>query len=162
MNTTKSWYVANWAPLAWLETALKLVALVVGMTTAVSVIRNGELAFPSGLELVQFIILVVLSLGLLAAIYDRVQDREIVAMVFVILNNLGHWGMVLALTAVSLTRSSNAIWLFASFMLLGDLVKLWFIKTEDFTVRDYPQRVLYGLTLVYVVGYVLILVLAAI
>jgi hypothetical protein len=39
----------------------------------------------------------VLSLGLLVAIYDRILEREIIAMVFVILNNLGHWGITAAL-----------------------------------------------------------------
>ena len=157
MTSTKSWHIARWAPLAWLETGIKLVALGIGVGTAVSAIIAGDFSWPTGLRLVQFILLIVLSLGLIAAIFDRLADREIVAMGFVILNNLGHWGMVLGLTAVAI--GSNAVWLFAGLMLLGDLVKLWFIKTENFTVRDFPQPVLYGLTLVYVVGYMFILLL---
>jgi hypothetical protein len=157
MTTAKSWHVAKWPPLAWLETGLKLVALIIGVGTAVSALSSGTFSFPSGIRLVQFIILVVLSLGLVAAIFDRLADREIVALGFVVLNNLGHWGMVLVL-ASGLT-AGNSVWLFAGFMLLGDLVKLWFIKAANFTVRDYPQRVLYGLTLVYVVGYAVILLL---
>lgn len=157
MTTSNAWHVAQWPPLAWLETAIKLIALGIGVGTAVSALNSGSFSFPTNLRLVQFIILAVLSLGLVAAIFDRLADREIVAMGFVILNNLGHWGMVLALaTTNDLGRS---VWLFAGLMLLGDLVKLWFIKVENFTVRDFPQRVLYGLTLVYVVGYALILLL---
>ncbi len=160
MTSKKSWHVAQWAPLAWLETGIKLVALGVGMATAVSSLISPNFALPTGLQLIQFVILIFLCLGLLAAIFDRLADREIVAMGFVILNNLGHWGMVVGLTSAGI--SSSAIWLFAGMMLLGDLVKLWFIKVENFTVRDYPQRVLVGLTLVYIVGYTLILVLALI
>jgi len=44
-------------------------------------------------------------------------------------------------------------------MLLGDLVKLVFLKVHSFTVRATPKAVLYGLTLIYVVGYLLILLL---
>jgi hypothetical protein len=44
-------------------------------------------------------------------------------------------------------------------MLVGDLLKLVFLAVSDFTVRDTPRSVLYGLTLVYVVGYIVILAL---
>lgn len=157
MTETKRWHIAKWPPLAWLETAIKLVALGIGVGTAVSSLANPNFALPTGAGLVQFILLIILSLGLLAAIFDRLTDRELIAMGFVVLNNLGHWGMVLALATT--TDLGNAVWLFAGLMLLGDLVKIWFIKTTNFTVRDFPQRTLYMLTGVYVVGYTLILLL---
>lgn len=157
MTPIKSWHVAKWPPLAWLETGIKLVALGIGVGTAVSALNSGTFSFPTGLRLVQFIILVILSLGLVAAIFDRLADREIVAMGFVILNNLGHWGMVLALAAAN--DLGRSVWLFAGLMLLGDLVKIWFINATNFTVRDFPQRTLYVLTIVYVVGYTLVLLL---
>lgn len=157
MNSTKTWHVAKWHPLAWLETAVKLVALGVGVGTAVATLADPTFAFPTGLRLVQFILLVLLSLGLVAAILDRLADRELIAMGFVVLNNLGHWSMVLALASAK--ELGNAVWLFAGLMLLGDLVKLWFIKAANFTVRDFPQRTLYVLTGVYVAGYLALLVL---
>lgn len=157
MSSAKTWHVAKWPPLAWLETGIKLVALGIGVGTAVSALAAANFSFPTGLRLAQFILLTILSLGLVAAIFDRLADREIVAMGFVVLNNLGHWGMVLGLTAVG--TNSSVVWLFAGLMLLGDLVKIWFIKVTNFTVRDYPQRTLYLLTMVYVVGYALILLL---
>jgi len=63
---------------------------------------------------------------------------------------------------VALAAEPGSGWLlstFAALMLLGDLVKLVFLKVHEFTVRDMPKAVLYGLTLVYVVGYLLILLL---
>ncbi len=157
MPSTKAWHVARWPPLAWLETGIKLLALGIGVGTAVAALAEPTFAFPSGLRLVQFIILIILSLGLVAAIFDRLADRELIAMGFVVLNNLGHWGMVLALATTS--NLGRTVWLFAALMLLGDLVKIWFIKTANFTVRDFPQRTLYILTGMYVVGYTLILLL---
>ena len=156
MTSTKSWHVASWHPLAWLETGIKLVALGIGVGTAVSALSNPDFALPTGAGLIQFILLTILSLGLIAAIFDRLTDREIIALGFVVLNNLGHWGMILALLASA--DLGNAVWLFAGLMLLGDLVKLWFIKATNFTVRDFPQRTLYILTGVYV-AYTLILLL---
>lgn len=157
-SDVKRWYVADWPPLAWLETALKAVALVIGILAWVRVGRNA-FVLPRGFRLGQLVVLSLLSLGLVAAIFDRWIEHEVVAMIFVIVNNLGHWGMVAALAVrpgpgVSLTA-------FAALMLLGDLVKLAFLKVHDFTVRDTPRGVLYGLTLFYVFGYVIILVCEA-
>ncbi|MGD2040357.1 MAG: hypothetical protein PVH11_05990, partial [Anaerolineae bacterium] len=110
------------------------------------------------LHLFQLIVLFVLSLGLVAAILDRWIEREIVAMVFVILNNVAHWGMVIALLFQPWPG-----WLllaFAGLMLLGDLVKLVFLRVHtDFAVRNTPRVALYGLTGVYVTGYSMILLL---
>ncbi|MCA9920371.1 MAG: hypothetical protein KC445_20585 [Anaerolineales bacterium] len=158
MTPQKTWHIAKWPALAWLETVSKLVALGIGLETAVTtLLANPTFALPTGAGLAQIILLSLLSLGLVAAIFDRLADREIIAMGFVILNNLGHWGMVLAMA--STTNLGNAVWQFAGLMLLGDLVKIWFIKANNFTVRDYPQRTLYVLTGVYLVGYTLILLL---
>jgi hypothetical protein len=49
--------------------------------------------------------------------------------------------------------------LFGLLMLLGDLVKLVFLKMHDFEVRVTPKTVLYGLTSLYIVGYLTLAVL---
>lgn len=155
MNAQKSWHIASWPPLAWLETVIKLIALALGISALFRAISAAGLALPSGLPLIQLIILALLSLGLLAAIFDRLADREIVAMIFVVLNNLGHWGMALAL----LTAVAAPVALFAALMLLGDLIKLIFIRRHNFTVREVPPTVLYGLTSTYILGYAALLLL---
>lgn len=78
-------------------------------------------------------------------------------MVFVLINNLGHWGMVYALLTVP--GPVALLLAFAALMLAGDLVKLVFLRVHDFKVRDRSQATLYGLTLVYVAGYLAILLL---
>jgi hypothetical protein len=84
------WHVAQWPPLAWLETLIKLIALVVAVVALIDSLAAGEFALPNGLRLAQLIVMTILSLGLVVAIFDRIAEREIVAMLFVILNNLGH------------------------------------------------------------------------
>ena len=153
----KRWHVAKWPPLAWLETGIKLIALAFGLAALADALSTVEFALPSGARLAQFILMTLLSLGLVAAIFDRIVEREMVAMGFVILNNLGHWGMVLAL--VTDQGPGSRLVPFASLMLLGDVVKLAFLKVHDFQVRDTPRSVLFGLTLFYAAGYFLLLIL---
>ena len=136
-NQKKSWYVARWPFLAWVETAIKLVALGIGSVAFVQSISVGRI--------------------LLAAIFDRLTEREIVAMVFVIINNLGHWGMTFSLA--SGFPVSNFLLAFCSLMLIGDLIKLVFIRVHNFSVRDRSGGILYGLTSVYIFGYAVILIL---
>lgn len=139
-----------------METAVKVVAWGVGIDALVRV-GGGSPDFGTG-RVAQIAILGVLCLGLLAAIVDRLVNREIVAMVFVILNNLGHMAMLTALLVHAGT--DGHLVLFASLMLTGDVIKIVFLKTSDFTVRDTPRAVLFGLTLGYVVGYAALIALA--
>ena len=155
--TQKGWHVAQWPPLAWLETVIKLAAIVVGVIALTGALSDGTWAWPGGWRLAQLGVLAFLALGLLVAILDRLAEREVVAMAFVILNNLGHWGMVAALA--SAPGPGGWLSIFAGLMLAGDLVKLVFLKVHQFSVRDTPRATLYGLTLIYVVGYGVILLL---
>jgi hypothetical protein len=126
----KGWHVAQWPPLAWLETAIKLAAIVVGVTALVGALSDGTWAWPSGWRLAQLGMLAFLALGLLVAILDRVAEREVVAMGFVTLNNLGHWGMVAALA--SAPGPGGLLPAFAGLMLVGDLVKLVFLQVHQY------------------------------
>jgi hypothetical protein len=152
-----SWHFAEWPTLAWLETVIKLFALLLAIITALRAIQRWTFGFPSGLQLVEWIIMLVLSLGLAVAILDRIQNREIIAMGFILLNNLGHWGMTYALMTDPGPGSLLAV--FAALMLLGDLVKLVFLRVHSYTVRDLPKSVMYGLTAFYVIGYIALLLL---
>jgi hypothetical protein len=154
---TMGWHVAHWPPLAWLETIVKLAALGIGIAALAAALGGLEFALPAGPRLAQFVVLSVLSVGLIAAIADRIAEREIVAMGFVIINNVGHWGMLLSLMTPA--GPGGLLVPFAGLMLVGDLVKVVFIRVHEFQVRDTPRSVLYGLTLFYVAGYAALLAL---
>ncbi|MBN1562832.1 MAG: hypothetical protein JXA10_03275 [Anaerolineae bacterium] len=151
----KHWHVARWSPLAWLETTIKIIGLLIAIGALLFMLAEGRtFDFPDGVRRAQWIVLVLLALGLVAAIVDRIIEREIVAMGFVIINNLGHWGMVIALMFAP--YPDGELLAFAGLMFFGDLIKLWFLYMSGFTVRNTPRAVLYGLTLVYVIGYLVI------
>lgn len=154
----KQWYIGDWGPLGWLETTIKLIGLLIAIVTVLMTFFEGaEFEFPASTRMAQWIVLFALSLGILLAVIDRIIEREVIAMGFVIINNVGHWGMLIALMFVP--RPDGGVMLFAGMMLFGDLVKLWFLYTTGFTVRNTPRSVMYFLTTCYVIGYALIVVL---
>lgn len=74
----KRWHIAKWPPLAWLETGIKLIALVIGIAALAAALSAGEFSLPGGARLAQLIVMTLLSLGLVAAIFDRIAVRELV------------------------------------------------------------------------------------
>lgn len=157
-NTPKQWHIANWSALGWIETGIKLVAFVAAILALFNALSSGTFSPPTGARLIQVIVLVVLALGLTAGIFDRYSQREIIAMIFIIINNVAHWGMVYAL--FTSPGPGSLLLIFAGLMLLGDLVKIYWLRVSGYTQGGYPQSVLYGLTGTFVVGYLIILVLA--
>ena len=152
-NKPSSWHFYNWTFLGWLETGIKAIALIIGLRSFWLSRVSQIWILPSGIQLVRWIVLGVLSLGIFAAIYNRWQNKEIVSMIFVLFNNLGHWGMFLALTR-------NTGWailpIFAFLMMLGDLIKIIFLKQQHYTEKNIPHNIFIKLTLIFVLGYGLI------
>lgn len=111
----------------------------------------------SGWRLAAAVLLAVLSLGLVAAIADRVADREVVGVAFILAMNAGHWCMTVAIARDALPGFLAA---FAALMLAGDLVKLAFLARSGFTVRAVPRAVVYALTGAYALGYVALILMA--
>lgn len=151
------WHVGDFGPLGWLETILKLGGVGVGLAGLVVALGHDG-SGPSGVRLAATIVLGLLCLGLLAAIADRLAEREIIGMIFIPLMNAGHLAMLAALII------SDDVWghlaAFASLMAAGDLVKLAFLRVTSFRVRSVPPAVIYGLVGVFVVGYVALIALA--
>lgn len=153
-----SWYTARWTPLAWLEIVIKFGGITIGMIAGALTLANFAFIVPESIvRFFQLLILFGMALGLLAGIVDRYLDREIGAMFFVILNNLGHWGMVISMVAGNLGMPVLA--LFCFIMILGELVKLRFLRITNVKIRNIPSSFLYGLTGLYILGYSLIIAL---
>ena len=157
-NNKKHWYLGKWPILAWLETFIKVLALAIGFFALTNAFRSdAQLAFPEGVKLAQFTIQAMLTLGLIAAIFDRIQEREIIAMIFLILNNLGHIGILSAL--LNPFFQSNLLISFWILMLLGDVTKVFFLRFHKFSVRNASPAVMYGLTSFYLLGYLALILI---
>ena len=158
MNNNKHWHFEKWPLLAWLETFIKLIAIAIGIFALTNVFRySAQLSFPEGTKLVQFIIQAVLTLGLVVAIFDRIQERQIIAMVFVILNNLGHIGILSA--SFNPSFHTNLLVSFWILMLLGDITKIIFLRFHQFSVRNASPAIMYGLTSLYLLGYLVLILI---
>ncbi len=155
--TPRQWYFANYPVLAWVETVIKAAAMVIGIAGLAASLSKGVFVLPAGYRFAELIVMAILAIGLVAAIFDRLIDREIVAMIFVIFNNLAHWGIVSSL--VFLPEANPFLVPFCALMAVGDMVKTIFIKAHSFQVRDLPQFILFALTAIYMAGYIIVLTL---
>jgi len=155
-NETKEftgWHIHNWTFLGWIETIIKSIAIIIGILAFYLSLDSQEWIIPSDIRLIQLVILGLLSLGIFFAIFNRWQNKEIISIIFVFFNNFGHWGMFLALL-----RGAGWFYLpfFALLMMLGDLVKILFLKQTGYTERNISPILFIYATLVFVVGYGLI------
>ncbi len=158
-NTGASrWHIQRWPPLSNVETLIKLAAF--GFAYAAFATSIGRAATPivrDAVTLARMAILGVLSLGLIIATWDRWRQREVISMIFVLLNALAH-GLLLA----ALLRGAEVdFWLFwfATLMLLGDLIKIVSFYVRPFPVRSLSPAAGTALTGVYAVGYMAIILL---
>jgi hypothetical protein len=155
-----AWHVGDWGPLGWAETALKSAGVLVGIGALLAAL-GGDRDGASGARLAAVVILGVMSLGLVAGIADRLASREAVGFAFVFAMVAGHLAMTVALARDD--GLAGALAAFAALMLAGDLVKLVFLRTTGFRVRNVPPAAVYGLTATYAVGYAaLLLILPAV
>lgn len=157
-SNKSKWHFSDWSLLGWIETGIKLVGLVAAILALIMAWMGGTFTAPEGVRLIEVIVQAVLAVLILAAIADRYTEKEITAMIFVVINNIGHWGMLYAL--LTLPGPGSMLQVFAALMLVGDLIKLYWLRTSGFTVRGYSTSVLIGLTMVFVVGYSALLVLS--
>lgn len=155
VRTSAGWYLATMGRLEWLETILKVGAIFFGITAFLTSAPY-EITFRlSMMRLAQITILSIMSLGLIGAIFERWNQREIGAMIFVVLNNLGHWGLLIAI----LGGISNSLFViaFSALMLSGDLTKFVFFATTAYTIRNAPKTLVLTVVMLFALGYALIL-----
>jgi len=147
------WHAERWPPLSWAETALKLAAFGVAYTTLVSSVgRPAAPAVEWTWRLAsQVAILGVLSIGLLLVVWDRWRRREVISMVFVLLNVPAHWGLFAAVLRTPTAQSG--LLLFVWIMLAGDVVKSLSFYVSPLPVRDLSPAAGTALTGIYIAAY---------
>ena len=148
-----AWHVGDYGPLGWAETTVKAAAFVCAYL-AFSDALSRSLHSPAGFRLAELALLGVAELGLVAAIGDRLIEREIAAMAFVVANNAAHLGMLYAVLAIP--GPGLLLSLFCALMVGGELIKLVWLRTTGFTVREAAPLLVQGL----VAGYALLYLVA--
>ena len=152
-NKTTGWTFYQWTNLGWIETGIKAIALFIGLWTFWQSRTSHIWMIPSGIRLIQWIVLWILSLGIFLAIFNRWHNKEITSMIFILFNNLGHWGMFLALLR---NTGWSILPIFAFLMMSGDSVKVLFLRKQHYTEKNISTQIFIIFTLIFVIGYGLI------
>lgn len=154
--TDENWHFENWHLLGWIETIIKSLAIFIGIYAFFLGSKQPGFLSINSLPGIQLVILLILSVGLLLAIINRYQKKDIISMVFILFNNWGHWGL---LYAIYKGINIKFLYSFVLLMLVGDLVKLVFIKKHSYSEGDISQKYFNYLTWIYVGGYLFIILL---
>jgi|AntDeeMinimDraft_5_1070356.scaffolds.fasta_scaffold07599_2 hypothetical protein len=152
----KNWHIENWQLLGWVETFIKSLAILIGIYAFFLGIKQPEFLDINSLPYIQLVIFLILSIGLLVGIVNRYQKKDIISMVFILFNNLGHWGL---LYAIFKGVNIKFLYSFVLLMLAGDLVKLVFLKKYNYSESNISPKYFNYLTWIYVGGYFLIILL---
>lgn len=159
-TTSRGWHIDNWGTWGWIETILKAIAFAIGIWSFLNSDPNTPLTIGGHPELGAVIILAVMTLFSGVALVLRFMQREVISMIFVIGNALGHAGMLVALLRQPDLRMP--VLAFAGFMLLGELSKQYFLRTSGYTEAGQNTggmlRFSYGVLLNYVLLAVFILI----
>jgi hypothetical protein len=153
-TSDRTWHVGEYDLLGWAETAVKAVAFVVAYIALVHALDR-SLHAPTGIRIVELLLIGVAELGLLAAIGDRLIERELIAIGFVVFNNVAHIGMLYALLAVP--GPGLLLSAFCALMLGGELIKIAWLRETEYRVRDVAPMVVQGLVLGYAALYLVAL-----
>jgi hypothetical protein len=135
----RRWHRESWGPLGTAETLVKSAAFLAAYVAFARSAGSGY-AVPHGSVLAEVILLGIAELTLLAAIADRVMEREITAMVFIVCNTTAHLALIWALLTTE--GAGSAVIVFAGLMLTGELVKIGFLVATGYTVRSHGTRLL--------------------
>ena len=98
---TVGWHAARWGRLSWIETGVKACAFLCAYAALATSITTGW-STPGRVRVAELVLIGIVTVGLVAAIGDRLLEREIVAMVFVVFNNLAHLALLASLITLTI------------------------------------------------------------
>lgn len=147
------WYIKHWGFWGWFETIVKLVGVGAGL------IALGRTNFAAGAQLVDLphgisvIILTLLSLPLVPVVGLRFRQREVVSLIFSILNALGHVAMLIHLLFVPQSQFLPLV--FGGAYVIGEAIKQRFLILTGYTEMNLDHgtmvKVVRGLMVIYLV-----------
>jgi len=129
MQQTQGWHVGSWGLWGWLETIIKLVGMLAAYAAFFA--SAGDFVIGGNPELGAVIIVALAMLITIVAITIRIRQREVISMVYALLNFLAHVALLIAL--LRLPAQTTLPLLFAIAFVIGELVKQYFLKVTGYT-----------------------------
>ena len=117
-TSENAWHVGDYGPLGWAETAVKAVAFVCAYIAFAHALDRTPARAGRRSAIAELVLIGVAEVGLIAAIGERLIEREAIAMGFVVFNNAAHIGMLYALLAVP--GPGGLVSLFCGLMFTGE------------------------------------------
>jgi hypothetical protein len=157
--STQGWHTAEWGVWGWAETIVKLVGIGAGMLAFIQSDSSRAFVVGGNPHLAAVILLALLVLLTVGALAIRFGQREVISMIFAVLNFLGHVGLLIALLRVPDQRTLPIV--FGVAFVLGELVKQRFLAVTGYTESGRSSSAMMnfsrGLAVVYALFTVLVL-----
>lgn len=153
----QGWHTAQWGTWGWAETILKLIAIIGGILAFFQDTIANEMMLGSNPHLAAVVLFALLTLFSVAQIGIRFTQKEIVSMIFAVLNFLGHLALLVALLRVP-TDLTLAI-LFGVFYVLGGIVKVQFMRVTGYTEGGATSAMMIRVAAIMAVPYILFVIL---
>lgn len=125
---TSGWHIANWGFWGYLETAVKSIGILAGFIALLTVTSTASGSTPNYIAagLVGLLLLITL-----AALAMRLQQREVISLIFAVANVIGHGGMLFFLLQAPETTTLALI--FGAAFAAGEVIKLRFLSATGYT-----------------------------
>lgn len=154
---TQDWYVGQWGLYGWLETAAKFIGIVVAFIAFAQSLSSPDFIIGGNPRLAAIIAFIPLVLIWTYNLILRYQQREIISMIFGVINALGHIALLMALLKIPEQRTFAII--FAIAFIAGEVFKRIFLITTGFTESGRSQSTMINISNVFIGAYVLFLLL---
>jgi len=152
----KDWRCQRYGPLGWLETLVKAFAIGVGIAS-LSIYKNVPRVLRAK-RITQIVFMGIIGGVFLAAIVQRVLDKELFALGFMIVQFFGHWIMTIIL--ILSDDPGSFIFVYVILMICGEFIKLCFLGlAENIDVKYLNRPILFGISIFFVVLYIIIMIL---
>ncbi|MFN8371824.1 MAG: hypothetical protein U0694_02960 [Anaerolineae bacterium] len=135
---TSGWHVGQWGTLGWLETGVKGIGILAAFIALAQALPSGIFTLGGNPRLAAIIVLALVSVLWTGAVATRLQQREIVSMVFSVLNALGHYALIAALLWLLPDRTLPII--FGAAYLIGELIKRRWLMVSGYTESGRTPR----------------------
>jgi len=152
----KDWRCQRYGPLGWMEAAVKLLGIGVGIGS-IAVYDNRSQVYHQT-RIAQIVLMCIVGLAMIFQGVQRVFDRELFALGFIIAHLFGHW--IMSIITILSVDPGEFLFTYVFLMILGEYIKLMFLFLADnIEVRFLTKPILYGISAGFIVVFIVILIL---
>lgn len=152
VNTnTKGWHFKNWGTWGWIETIIKMIAVVFALGAFLAADGNAVLQTTNHPRMAAVILLGLFTVSMFLLTGFRIAQREIGSVIFTVINALAHAALLIAMLRAPTELTYPII--FGVLYTIGQAVKLVFLFATGFTEGGLSKTMIRLATLALVIAY---------